>query len=397
MADSASQLDRQRRINEIQELAREPAIEVWSRLGNREEIDEILDGTGFSIEYFQKLVADEFIRQLLNGTGFSEFPYLPEMLADFCWRSVITFLEKNNHVDFDSFLWQQLRLRILQQFQIEISIESISLRNNLSVKRTQSLIMLALLEDGLTLEEIGSQFSVTRERVRQVVSKFGVSVRNLRQSQSSIKRQNKLELKAAIDSWINTHPGCYGSEIATALNVQETEIKELCPQSYRRLVLGGSPKKSSESYQKFSRTQIIDALKLAYEIRNPSMAMYSSDESQPLSGPYYDMLRRLETVNGPSQARIIQIFGTWKNACEEAGVPSLVAPRKTYELQWTNEELISHLAEFISTTTFSSVEGFDAWCRLSDDRPSSGTIRNQIGPWSQSYELALVCLRQRWA
>ena len=70
----------------------------------------------------------------------------------------------------------------------------------------------------------------------------------------------------------------------------------------------------------FSREQILEALRKAYELRNPSMSMYSVSETIPLTGPFYDEMRNAGSVYGPHRMRVLQIFGTWKSACEEAGV-----------------------------------------------------------------------------
>ena len=126
------------------------------------------------------------------------------------------------------------------------------------------------------------------------------------------------------------------------------------------------------------------------------MSMYSASETQPLTGPFYEKLRNENAIHGPSRPRVLQVFGTWKEACNEAGVPSVDAVRDSYELRWTDEELINQLAEFISTSESVSVESFDSWCRLDNSRASSGTLRNQIGGWSESYELGLMQLRQQW-
>ena len=101
-------------------------------------------------------------------------------------------------------------------------------------------------------------------------------------------------------------------------------------------------------------------------------------------------------VEGDSKLVIEQVFGTWKEACEEAGVAYIASVRDLYEIRWTNEELINQIAEFISTTESRSAESFDAWCRLDSSRASLGTVRNQIGSWSDSYELALINLRKLW-
>jgi hypothetical protein len=95
-------------------------------------------------------------------------------------------------------------------------------------------------------------------------------------------------------------------------------------------------------------------------------------------------------------ARIIQVFGTWKTACEKANVPSVDAIRNSYDRRWTDEQLVEQIAEFILTTESHSHEKFDEWSRPKNSAASIGTIRKQLGSWSDSYELALFHLRKKW-
>ena len=62
----------------------------------------------------------------------------------------------------------------------------------------------------------------------------------------------------------------------------------------------------------------------------------------------------------------------------------------------TEEELVQILAEFLLTSESHSVDAFDLWCRLDEGRPSSGTIRNQVGSWSSAKREALIALRDTW-
>ena len=388
--------DRIRRINEIRSLINEPAVEAWNKIETGVSEEAIANELGYPVTFFYKLISDEFLNRLSSGSSFFDFPQLTTTLEDHCWRIVcrsddLIFSEK-----IDSPISFQLRMKLLELHKSRTPIKKISRTYEISQKRIQSLIMLALAEEGLTLDEIGNQFSVTRERVRQLIAALGISIRSLRHQQNSVREQNQVEKIKAINNWIGTHPGCFLSEVSTALNVLESDIQKLCPQTCRKLVLGGSPKKSSENYSKYSRDQILEAIRNAYELRNPSMTMYSAHETQPVSGTYYEKLRQSDSIYGPSQARIIQIFGTWKNACQEAGVPSLDSYRKNYDLRWSDEELVLQLAEFISSNFSPSVEGFDEWSRCKEGRCSSGTIRNQLGAWSDSYQLGLIYLRQEW-
>lgn len=388
--------ERKRRIDEITGLQREPAVEAWNQLQLGLNEESIAIELGYQIEYFRKLVSDEFIHKLNDDISFLDFPKLSTTLECLCWQRVCKALVFDHPETIETQLCKQLRLKLLNLFRSGISSKEIAQFFGLNEKKANALIMLALAEDDLTLNEIGNVFCITREGVRKTINNLGVSVKSIRLKKSKTNERNQDSLRESIESWVNSHPGCYFSEIISVFNVREADVLTLCPQILRKLTIGLRPNQASEKLKRYTREQILAALLAAYEFRNPLMSMYSATETRPLTGPYYEDLVKKGKIFGPTRSRILQIFGTWKAACEEAGVPSVDAVRDSYELRWTDEELINQLAEFISTSESVSVESFDAWCRLDNSRASSGTLRNQIGVWSESYELGLMQLRQQW-
>jgi hypothetical protein len=386
----------ERRKDEIQRIATEPLEEAWSQFEVNVNDEECANELGLQVEYFRHLLAQEFVNRLTQGMTSDQIPKFESDLETLCWKTAINKIMPDLSATIDMPLSIQIRLKLLSLFKLGISFQEISQRFDLAEKHTRALVALALVEDGLTLEEVGADIGLTRERTRQIIAELGISVRAIRERTSNQAALNQKHLVKAINLWIVEHPGCYLFEITDAFNISEAALKKMIPEMIRRLVLGGKSKNISKGSVKYTREQALTALRMAYELRNPLMGMYSVIETRPLTGPFYDNSRKNGEIYGPSSQRILQVFGTWKEACEEAGVPSVDAPRDAYSLLWTDEQLIEQIAEFISTSENSSVESFDKWCRLDNTRSSAGTIRNQIGPWSDSYELALLHLRQKW-
>ena len=389
--------DQQCRIDELHELFREPAIEAWTQLENGLDEESGADELGLHLEYFCKLVSEEFINQLKDGVSFLEFPELTIPLEDYCWKAVCSKIRPTLPDLIQTPICKQLRLKLSRLYEGCISIHEISARFGLVEKTVKALIMLAFVESGLTLAKTGEKFKVTRERTRQIIIEtVGISIQASKKEVSSKQESRRATLTGSISSWILAHPGCYFHEIALALNTTEVNIREICPRTSRHLVIDKTNKRAWETYTRYSNRQIIDEIKKAYELRNPMMSMYSTKETQPLSGTFYDELRQARAVNGPSRVRIIQIFGTWRKACEEAEVPNVDAVRDLYLSKWTKEDLIKQLAEFLLSTKSRHVKGFDEWCRLDESRSSAGTIRNNLGHWTDSCQLALLHLRRQW-
>jgi hypothetical protein len=387
---------RQFQIDDMLSLEREPAVEAWKKFEVGGDDVSVAEELGYPIEYFRMLFAQEFVYRLSSGESFTEFPKLTSALEVVCWNTVAVKVKSGLPSIIETPLCIQFRLNLLSLHRRGVPVRDIVKKFGLDKFQVKALLMLALAEEGMTLNEIGDEFGLTRERARQVLKKFGVSTREIKKQLQVHGSINQERLTQAINSWVTTHPGCRLSEVSTALLISESDVLSLCPQDTQGLLLGVRKKRDAEKYRTYSRSQILDALKHAFDLRNPSMSMYSVSETLPLTGPFYEKLRSEGVVHGPSQPRILQVFGTWKAACEEAGVPCVEAVRDFYELRWTNDELIGQLAEFISSSKSRSAASFDAWCRLDSSRASFGTVRNQIGEWSESYELALLLLRQQW-
>lgn len=267
----------------------------------------------------------------------------------------------------------------------------------LAVSKTASraILAVALVEWGWTLEAAGSYVGLSRERVRQLANEGGVNVRKLKEGRRAAIQRNLEHRQNLICDWVKLHPGCTLDEIAVALHLESLGKRDV-PRHVSHLVLGARTVNDWTTAQ-FSKETIISALRHAFEVRNPLSSMYSEEIRLPVSGPFYEKLRRSGKLEGPSDVRIIQVFGSWSAACESAGVPSPIPPRVEYSRRWTDEELVEHLAAFLLQATSTGIDQFDSWCREDEARPSSGTIRNQLRKsWSAAKEAALWSLRRQW-
>lgn len=246
---------------------------------------------------------------------------------------------------------------------------------------------------GKPMREIGESLGISGERVRRLLLEAGISVRDLRKADNSKFDQVANEVSA----WISKHPGCTKDEILKRFEIDSELFSSLNLKSKAiRLILQEESPSRNSSNLKFTREEMLQSLRTAYEIRNPMIGMFSIDQVRPLTGPFYEKLRRSGRITGPSLMRILQVLGTWRIACSLANVVSVAPVRSEYELRWTRDELVQMLADFILASESHSVDAFDMWCRLDESRPSSGTIRNQVGSWSSAKREALIALRDTW-
>lgn len=259
----------------------------------------------------------------------------------------------------------------------------LSLRNDPDIRRLiEDLEILSRRAGGETLDSISTTYGITRERIRQRLrdlSIYGVAISPV--EIRNTKKNAVLTKKTSILSrYVIEFPGCTNEEMTAALDFSAAEIRQYLDPKLRRFIApirrNGSPT--------MSETEILDAIKLAGSLE------------YPLSGPGFDELIDSNLVNCLSRVRIMQIFGSWSNACELAGVESLVPVRSSYDRIWTENDLWEYLMDFLlSPQTSNSVGNYDNWAREKPgDRPSSGTLRNYLGQWSEIMSLALLNLRK---
>jgi len=275
------------------------------------------------------------------------------------------------------------------------SMQEIQTQLAFGKRESRALLAVALVESGWTLEATGSYVGLSRERVRQLARESGVDVRKLKGTRRDATKRSLAQREDLIADWVKSHPGVTIDEIAAATGLDGLQTRDI-PKNVAHLVLGARSAKQWTTAQ-YSKETILTAIRQAFEIRNPLSSMYSEEPRLPVSGPYYEKLRRSGQVDGPSDVRIIQVFGSWTAACKLAGVPSPPAARAEYTRRWTDEELVGFVATFLLVSNSSAIDTFDSWSREDEARPSSGTIRLQLRlTWSEAKDTALLMLRRQW-
>ena len=125
--------------------------------------------------------------------------------------------------------------------------------------------------------------------------------------------------------------------------------------------------------------------------------------ASPLTHTSYTNLLRSGRVQGPSVARIVQLFGSWTAACADVGVSSGEALRSNYERTWNEEQLFAFVERFLLVPVHRGASHqFDIWRAATmtgtSKVPSLGTVRNIVGgTWNDIRTAALRRMRARWA
>ena len=208
------------------------------------------------------------------------------------------------------------------------------------------------------------------------------------------KAEVRSELTERISEYLTTRPGATLNEISTALGAPLPAVTTAA-RPVEWLILGDDeltePTERVES-QTISGTR--DRARGALQAANLM--------ASPLTHNAYTALLRSGRIQGPSVARIVQLFGSWSAACSSVGVSSGEALRSNYERTWNEEQLFGFVERFLREPAHHGASHqFDLWRSTVNGTqkvPSLGTVRNILGgTWGDIRTSTLRRMRAAWA
>jgi len=222
---------------------------------------------------------------------------------------------------------------------------------------------------GDTLEIIGIKFGVTRERVRQILKKYGgpgsLDARNAKRVRTDLLdeqiRDKVLQLM---------RQGVYQvTAIEKELGIPRHTIMKAVGKEISSTFI-----RTASQQNKWNDEQIIDSIKVA----SSGIPIFTTTH-------YADALKK-GIIAGPTLTVIFRRFGSWPLACTAAGVTSLKRTGRLPAITKLRalDSLISFLAEKNTGTTAAEYEN---WARARK-QVSLGTLRNLFGSWAAALILA---------
>jgi hypothetical protein len=246
---------------------------------------------------------------------------------------------------------------------------------------------------GESLEQVGRAFGVTRERIRQRIARVGVTGRLARAAHRLARDSIHQYFQPRVDQYVMTHPGCYYYEITDATECSIEDV-ETFARGVRWLVLDANEDEESAN----------ESLPSVLETRRRSVValQHAATFCFPVSSKAYTSLLRDTYIEGPSAVRIIQVFGTWRTACDAAGVESgQTGTQPGHAAIFSSEDVLHSVSSFLLDRECAGASNqYDDWRSRQtngEDLPSFGTIRKVLGPsWAVVRRRALLHLRRRW-
>ena len=239
---------------------------------------------------------------------------------------------------------------------------------------------------GKNLVEIGAHVGLSGERVRQLITSGGFSIKELRERRKQAKAIEAAQAQDSITSWVESHKGCTLEEIEAATGYSVDRIRKLLNARLRHLILKDTDESKQEvsAFCKWSKAQTLFALQQA------------AKRVSPLTREAYDDLIKRGAVVGPVGSGIVHKFDSWVAACEAAGVQPGDAIRNNYQREFSYSDLEAALVQFISESDNLSVDAYDKWEARKEGLPSSVLIRVRYGSWQLAWQNALKVLRKEW-
>ena len=238
--------------------------------------------------------------------------------------------------------------------------------------------ILAMRMQGKTLEEIGLSFDITRERVRQIILKFGPDLNfpNITELRNKEKEEKLRSIAIEISANWNSFCKYNFAMLAQEYNLSIPVIRQVVTKVQHAYL---SANEESHIEKQWTADDCIGVLKEA--------ATYAF----PLTVLEYRRLIESNSISGPTLPIFFARFGSWIDACAAAGVETGIAQRE-YDSAWSDSDLVRIVRKFLweSKDTSWSIQSYDTWrANHESQMPSTGSLRNRLGTWSEIRVLAL--------
>jgi hypothetical protein len=246
----------------------------------------------------------------------------------------------------------------------------------------RDLRILQLRIGGATLDEIGREIGVTRERVRQILVKISPElISTIEVLKHGVQQKQEVIVEKKFEDIFNKYGAIYKSELAEEIGLSEEEALKLTPKRFNKFIIDKFPE--PVIHLSWTKEDCLEALRKA------------GTYYFPIRQADYDHLVSIGEIKGPSVAYMYLKFGQWSELCIEAGVEFVPSIRSEYVRMWSDEELLSYARRFFKEPdTSGTYGGYDAWREQQADHVPSGVlIRNVFGNWTTVKRKVLESLR----
>lgn len=263
--------------------------------------------------------------------------------------------------------------------------------------------VVALARSGLTLDEIGGEVGVTRERVRQVLRDRAPDVAADRKVLAARRRKHLAARRRHTEAADRLH------RIGEELRARGTDPDEVLEDLQRSRIPGVTAdrfgvtretvialydasgfdfpfvKRPASPEVRYDHEACVSYLRMAAEelaVQHLTVAAYEDFASR----------QTLTPEAWPSAQTIMKRFDTWTEAVEAAGLTSLRGGTRVYDQQFPparcRDFVDRYVTERLEAGQRPTLAGYDTW-RRSNGGPSAATLRIRLGRWSDALAASL--------
>ena len=229
---------------------------------------------------------------------------------------------------------------------------------------------------GTSLRAIAEILGISHEAVRRSIMRSGgPDVKQIRELKANRQADHVRQLRGLIRRVVVSMPGASVTEIAQEAGIDENDVRPNLTQLGTKLV---RDLRTKEIPPLWTDEHLLQALRIA------------STKSTPLTVAAYDALVAQNQIDGPTGQTFYKRFGSWREACEEAGVQSGEAVRDNYVREWSEADLRAIVVNFLFSPEHDGyMESLKKWLEEQPDAPSMATIRNRLGKWGSMKQKAI--------
>ena len=234
---------------------------------------------------------------------------------------------------------------------------------------------------GATNQAIGEKVGMSAEGVRRSIKRAGgPDGEQVRKAWANGKEERSKALKESIRRIVIENPGKRLDEIAELSDVRPVEVRRNLTRLGTKLVCGLGRKQSKA--KDWENEPLLQVLKEA------------STKSTPLTTVSYNALVAQNRIEGPTAKILCRQFGSWRRACEAAGV-QYGELRRNHTPEWSKAKLESLVVDFLVSPEHDGMFGdFESWVGAKrkdnpNNTPSVPTFRSRLGHWDSMKKTAI--------
>ena len=325
----------------------------------------------------------------VNGLGLGKITKIRTRLERFGWRL-------GNIGDFPEGL-RQLRLQLADQTkQAEyaqrearnlvwplvsngLSVDQILQSTGLSesaVREARNAWMVNERWAGASHSAIAEIVGLSPEAVRRSIMRSGgPDFAQVRELKANRQADHVRQLRGLIRRVVVSMPGASVREIAQEAGIDENDVRPNLTRLGTKLV---RDLRTHEISPLWTDEHLLQALRIA------------STKSTPLTVAAYDALVAQNQIDGPTGQTFYKRFGSWREACEEAGVQCGEAARANYVREWSEADLRAVVVNFLFSPEHDGhLNSLEKWLEEQPDAPSIATIQKRLGKWGSMKQKAI--------